>query len=83
MIITDFHTHAFPDGLAERTVPMQAAKADLLPALDGKVASPVLFGADAPWAGQRETLDLLRSFELGEERERAILSETARNLLDS
>jgi len=43
----------------------------------------LLFGTDSPWAEQRESLELLRSFELGEERERAILSDTASRLLDA
>jgi predicted TIM-barrel fold metal-dependent hydrolase len=39
MRIIDFHTHAFPDDLAERAVPALAAEADVEPALDGKVSS--------------------------------------------
>lgn len=37
----DFHTHAFPDALAERTIPALAAKGSVTPALDGKVSSLV------------------------------------------
>jgi predicted TIM-barrel fold metal-dependent hydrolase len=43
----------------------------------------VLFGTDSPWADQGETLALLRGLELGEERERLILSDNASVLLDS
>ena len=39
MQIIDFHTHAFPDELAERAVPQIAKKAGVPAALDGKVAS--------------------------------------------
>lgn len=41
----------------------------------------VLFGSDSPWADQRETINQLRSLELGEERERLILRDNAQNLL--
>ncbi|MFP4055325.1 MAG: amidohydrolase family protein [Candidatus Brocadiia bacterium] len=37
MRIIDFHTHAFPDELAQRAVPALAAEADVTPALDGTV----------------------------------------------
>ena len=37
--VIDFHTHAFPDALAETTVPRLCARAGITPALDGKVAS--------------------------------------------
>lgn len=37
--VIDFHTHTFPDGLAERTVPRLSARAGITPALDGTVAS--------------------------------------------
>jgi predicted TIM-barrel fold metal-dependent hydrolase len=39
MRIIDFHTHAFPDALAEQTVPRLCARAGISPALDGKLAS--------------------------------------------
>ncbi len=39
MTIIDFHTHAFPDALAERAVPQLAQEANVKPALDGKVSS--------------------------------------------
>jgi predicted TIM-barrel fold metal-dependent hydrolase len=37
--LIDFHTHAFPDELAESTVPRLCARAGITPALDGKVSS--------------------------------------------
>lgn len=37
--LIDFHTHAFPDALAETTVPRLCARAGITPALDGKVSS--------------------------------------------
>lgn len=39
MNIVDFHTHAFPDKLAERAVPALAKEAKVDPALDGKISS--------------------------------------------
>jgi len=39
MKIIDFHTHAFPDALAERAVPALAQASGVTPALDGKVSS--------------------------------------------
>lgn len=39
MRLIDFHTHAFPDELAESTVPRLCAMAGITPVLDGKVAS--------------------------------------------
>jgi predicted TIM-barrel fold metal-dependent hydrolase len=39
MRIIDFHTHAFPDDLAEQTVPKLCAFAKVTAALDGKVSS--------------------------------------------
>jgi predicted TIM-barrel fold metal-dependent hydrolase len=39
MRIIDFHTHAFPDSLAERTVPELCAFAKVEAVLDGKVSS--------------------------------------------
>lgn len=41
----------------------------------------VLFGSDSPWAGQASSIALLRGLELGEELEKAILSENAMKLL--
>lgn len=43
----------------------------------------ILFGSDSPWADQKEAVDFLRSLELGEDWERAILYENAKRLLDS
>lgn len=43
----------------------------------------VLFGSDSPWADQAEAIDLLRSLELGDEREHLIFRENARTLLAS
>jgi predicted TIM-barrel fold metal-dependent hydrolase len=39
MRIIDFHTHAFPDKLAERAVPALAKEANIEAALDGKISS--------------------------------------------
>ena len=39
MRVIDFHTHAFPDELAEQTVPKLSARAKITAALDGKVSS--------------------------------------------
>jgi len=39
MRIIDFHTHAFPDALAEQTVPKLCARAKVTAELDGKVSS--------------------------------------------
>ncbi|HBA86221.1 MAG TPA: amidohydrolase [Verrucomicrobia bacterium] len=39
MHIIDFHTHAFPDKLAERAVPALAKEANITAALDGKTSS--------------------------------------------
>jgi predicted TIM-barrel fold metal-dependent hydrolase len=39
MRIIDFHTHAFPDELAESTVPELCRRAGITPALDGKISS--------------------------------------------
>jgi predicted TIM-barrel fold metal-dependent hydrolase len=41
----------------------------------------VLFGTDSPWDGQASSIALLRGLGLGEEREKAILSENAMKLL--
>ena len=41
----------------------------------------VLFGSDSPWADQAEAMGLLKSLELGEEREKLILRENALKLL--
>jgi len=41
MRLIDFHTHAFPDELAESTVPRLCARAGITPALDGKLSSLV------------------------------------------
>jgi predicted TIM-barrel fold metal-dependent hydrolase len=46
-------------------------------------AEYILFGTDAPWTEQGKTLSLLRELELGEEKERLILRENARKLLDA
>lgn len=37
-LIIDFHTHCFPDGLAEKAVPALAEKADIPAILNGKVS---------------------------------------------
>lgn len=37
--VIDFHTHAFPDALAETTVPRLCARAGITPVLDGTVSS--------------------------------------------
>ena len=39
MRIVDFHTHAFPDKLAERAIPLLAEAAHCTACLDGKLAS--------------------------------------------
>jgi predicted TIM-barrel fold metal-dependent hydrolase len=41
----------------------------------------ILFGTDSPWASQAETLRLVRSLELGQEREALLLWKNARSLL--
>ena len=41
----------------------------------------MLFGTDSPWAGQRETIDWVRSFGLGAEREALIFGGNAARLL--
>ncbi|RJX35436.1 MAG: amidohydrolase [Desulfurivibrio sp.] len=41
----------------------------------------VLFGSDSPWAAQQNTIDLLRSLELGPAREAQILGGNAERLL--
>jgi len=41
----------------------------------------LLFGTDSPWAAQKEALGILRSLDLGEEWERAILRDNALRLL--
>jgi predicted TIM-barrel fold metal-dependent hydrolase len=46
-------------------------------------ADRILFGTDTPWAGQAETLGLLRSLDLGVEREALILAKNAEVLLGS
>ena len=43
----------------------------------------VLFGSDSPWADQEQAITLLKSLELGEERERLILRDNALKLLAS
>lgn len=44
-------------------------------------ADRVLFGSDSPWAAQQDTIGLLRSLELGPDREAQILGENAARLL--
>ena len=44
-------------------------------------ADRILFGTDTPWSSQSETLGLLRSLDLGAERESLILSRNAEALL--
>lgn len=46
-------------------------------------ADRVLFGTDTPWSSQTETLGLLRSLDLGMERESLILGKNAEALLGS
>ena len=41
----------------------------------------VLFGSDSPWADQAQAITLLKSLELGEEREKLILRDNALKLL--
>ena len=41
----------------------------------------VLFGSDSPWAAQHNTIELLQSLELGQEREQQILGGNAEKLL--
>jgi predicted TIM-barrel fold metal-dependent hydrolase len=41
----------------------------------------ILFGTDSPWSSQAETLRLVRALDLGPERERLMLHDTARALL--
>jgi len=41
----------------------------------------VLFGTDSPWAGQRETIEYVRSLELGPEWERSVFFDNAARLL--
>ena len=41
----------------------------------------VLFGSDSPWTGQDKTLDLLKTLDLGEEREGLILRQNGLRLL--
>jgi uncharacterized protein len=41
----------------------------------------ILFGTDSPWSSQAETLRLVRELNLGPERERLMLHDTARALL--
>jgi len=43
----------------------------------------VLFGSDSPWADQEQAIALLKSLELGEERESLILRENGLKLLRS
>ncbi|MCG2723068.1 MAG: amidohydrolase family protein, partial [Thermodesulfovibrionales bacterium] len=43
----------------------------------------ILFGTDSPWTEQQKTLSLLRSLQLGEEKEALILRENAEKLLNS
>jgi len=42
----------------------------------------ILFGSDSPWGSQEETLEILRSLELGEELTRRICFDNAARLLD-
>jgi len=44
-------------------------------------ADRILFGTDSPWSSQSATLDLLRSLDLGPEREQQILGANAAALL--
>jgi hypothetical protein len=46
-------------------------------------ADRILFGTDTPWSSQAETLGLLHSLDLGEEREALILGKNAEALLVS
>jgi uncharacterized protein len=39
MPVIDFHTHIFPDSLAERALPQMAAQGHIVPVLNGKAAS--------------------------------------------
>ena len=41
----------------------------------------VLFGTDSPWTDQKQSLDLLRKLQLGEEKEKRILRDNAVKLL--
>ena len=41
----------------------------------------ILFATDAPWCVIKESVEVLRSFELDKETEKKILSENARKLL--
>ena len=45
-------------------------------------AEYLLFGTDSPWQDQSEALKLVRGLRLGEGRERALLCDNARRLLD-
>lgn len=45
-------------------------------------ADRILFGTDSPWACQDEVAEMLRSLDLGEERERRIFRDNALELLD-
>jgi hypothetical protein len=49
-MIIDFHTHCFPDAIAEKALPLVAEKGGVTPASDGKIsgllASMKQFGID-------------------------------------
>jgi len=85
-MITDFHTHAFPEALAERAIrTLEAETADVKARLDGRISSPeyILFGTDSPWQDHTEALARFRALGLGPRLEEMILSENAGRLLDA
>jgi predicted TIM-barrel fold metal-dependent hydrolase len=49
--------------------------------LSAHPADCILFGSDSPWSSQSETLGLLRSLDLGAEREQRLLGKNAEALL--
>lgn len=79
-MIIDFHTHAFPDAVAAKSIPALAEE-QAARMLNAYPADYLLFGRDSPWDNQSEAIQQLKKMNLNPERVNRILGQNGERLL--
>ena len=75
-MIIDFHTHAFPDAVAAKSIPALAEE-QAARMLNGCL----LFGSDSPFDNQSEAIQRHKKLNLSPERADGILGQNGERLL--
>ena len=91
-MIIDFHTHTFPDNIAEKALKKLSDSSRAVPYTKGTASSRfefmkeagiemILFGTDSPWSSQKEYVDKINSLDFTDKEREMIFSENAKELL--